>query len=179
MLKRPSAIARVHHAWRRTVSLLYITRDGASCRTSCPRLQGHSMAPVPVGNSNSKHIDGVARPRSATNAHALFGPRHAEPACPSAAIGAFRPRCRMFGTMRERGEDSARQRRRLIKTFPSGRAEQPSAYPFCQGDRAETGRSRMPMARMRRMKAAPYAPSRSGAHTPQVTTRGNELTTWE
>jgi hypothetical protein len=35
-----------------------------------------------------------------------------------------------------------------------------SAYPFCQGDRAETGRSRMPMARMRRMKAAPYAPSR-------------------
>jgi hypothetical protein len=36
-----------------------------------------------------------------------------------------------------------------------------SAYPFCQGDCAETGRSRMPMARMRRMKAAPYAPSRS------------------
>jgi hypothetical protein len=27
--------------------------------------------------------------------------------------------------------------------------------------RAETGRSRMPMARMRRMKAEPYAPSRS------------------
>jgi hypothetical protein len=35
----------------------------------------------------------------------------------------------------------------VIKTFPS--------------DRAETGRSRIPMARMRRMKAAPYAPSRS------------------
>jgi hypothetical protein len=50
----------------------------------------------------------------------------------------------------------------VIKTFPSDRADQPlRAYPFCQGDRAETGRSRMPMARMRRMKAAPYAPSRS------------------
>jgi hypothetical protein len=34
-------------------------------------------------------------------------------------------------------------------------------HSFCPGDRAETGRSRMPMARMRRMKAAPYAPSRS------------------
>ena len=40
----------------------------------------------------------------------------------------------------------------VIKTFPSDRADQPL--------RAETGRSRMPMARMRRMKAAPYAPSR-------------------
>jgi hypothetical protein len=36
----------------------------------------------------------------------------------------------------------------VIKTFPSDRADQ-------------TGRSRMPMARMRPMKAAPYAPSRS------------------
>src|SRR5215813_8142087 len=36
-----------------------------------------------------------------------------------------------------------------------------SAYPFCQGDRAEIGRSRMPMASRRRMKAPPYAPSRS------------------
>jgi hypothetical protein len=34
-----------------------------------------------------------------------------------------------------------------------------AAHSFCQGDRAETGRSRMPMAGMRRMKAAPYAPS--------------------
>jgi hypothetical protein len=47
----------------------------------------------------------------------------------------------------------------VIKTFPSDRADQP--LRICQGDRAETGRSRMPMARMRRMKAAPYAPSRS------------------
>lgn len=36
-----------------------------------------------------EHIDGVARPRSATNARALFGTHHAEPARPSAAIGAF------------------------------------------------------------------------------------------
>jgi hypothetical protein len=40
-----------------------------------------------------EHIDGVARPRSATNARALCGTRHAEPARPSAAIGAFGPRC--------------------------------------------------------------------------------------
>jgi hypothetical protein len=30
-----------------------------------------------------------------------------------------------------------------------------SAYPFCQGERAEIGRSRMPMARTRRMKSLP------------------------
>jgi hypothetical protein len=30
-----------------------------------------------------------------------------------------------------------------------------SAYPFCQGERAEIGRSRMPIARMRRMKTVP------------------------
>jgi hypothetical protein len=47
----------------------------------------------------------------------------------------------------------------VIKTFPSDRADQP--LRISEGDRAETGRSRMPMARMRRMKAAPYAPSRS------------------
>jgi hypothetical protein len=33
-----------------------------------------------------EHIDGVARQRSATNARALFGTHHAEPARPCAAI---------------------------------------------------------------------------------------------
>jgi len=36
-----------------------------------------------------------------------------------------------------------------------------SAYPFCQGDRAGDRSVANAMARMRRMKAAPYAPSRS------------------
>jgi hypothetical protein len=49
----------------------------------------------------------------------------------------------------------------VIKTFPSDRADLPLRISVCQDDRAETGRSRMAMARMRRMKAAPYAPSRS------------------
>ena len=44
---------------------------------------------VPVGNSSSNIFYGVARPRSATNARALFGTHHAEPAQPSAATGAF------------------------------------------------------------------------------------------
>jgi hypothetical protein len=43
----------------------------------------------------------------------------------------------------------------VIKTFPSARADQLPSRP------SETGRSRMPMARMRRMKAAIYARSRS------------------
>ena len=51
--------------------------------------------------------------------------------------------------MRGRGEDALTTDDGVIKTFPSDRADQ------------ETGRSRMPMARMRRMKAARYAPSRS------------------
>jgi hypothetical protein len=29
----------------------------------------------------------------------------------------------------------------LIKTFPSNRADQPLAYPFCQGERAEASSS--------------------------------------
>jgi hypothetical protein len=57
-----------------------------------------------------EHIDAVVRPRPATNARALCGTHHAELARPSAAMGAFCPRCSIFGTMRERGEDGARQR---------------------------------------------------------------------
>jgi hypothetical protein len=34
-----------------------------------------------------------------------------------------------------------------------------SACPFCQGGRAELGRSRMPIASWRLMKVSPYAPS--------------------
>jgi hypothetical protein len=68
------------------------------------------MAGCPCRKLKLEHIDGVARPRSATNARALCGTRHAEPARPSAAIGAFGPRCNIFGTIRERGEDGARQR---------------------------------------------------------------------
>jgi hypothetical protein len=49
----------------------------------------------------------------------------------------------------------------VIKTFRRTYPITLSAYPLCQGDRAETGRSRMLMTRMRRMKVAPYALSRS------------------
>jgi hypothetical protein len=48
-----------------------------------------SVNTSPCRKLKLEHIDGVARPRSATNAHALFGTHHAEPARPSAAIGAF------------------------------------------------------------------------------------------
>jgi len=36
-----------------------------------------------------------------------------------------------------------------------------SAYGFCQGDLGDVGRSRIPIARSRRVKACPYAPSLS------------------
>jgi hypothetical protein len=36
-----------------------------------------------------------------------------------------------------------------------------SAWPFCQGDRAAVGRSRIPIARTRRVYSGPNAPSRS------------------
>ncbi len=36
-----------------------------------------------------------------------------------------------------------------------------SQYPFCQGERAAVGRSRMPIARIRLIKASPYTRSRS------------------
>jgi hypothetical protein len=36
-----------------------------------------------------------------------------------------------------------------------------SQYPFCQGERAAVGRSRMPIARIRLTKASPYTRSRS------------------
>jgi hypothetical protein len=36
-----------------------------------------------------------------------------------------------------------------------------SAYAFCQGERGEVGRSRMPIDRTRRINISPYAPSRS------------------
>jgi hypothetical protein len=48
-----------------------------------------SFTEVSLSETQLEHIDGVARSRSATNARALFGTHHAEPARPSAAIGAF------------------------------------------------------------------------------------------
>jgi hypothetical protein len=55
-----------------------------------PELQNYIVfTGCPCRKRKLEHIDGVARPRSATNARALFGTHHAEPARPSAAIGAF------------------------------------------------------------------------------------------
>jgi len=42
----------------------------------------------------------------------------------------------------------------VVKTFPSEPIAL-SQYPFCHGDRAAVGRSRMPIARRRRMKTLP------------------------
>jgi hypothetical protein len=81
-------------------------------------------------------MDGVARPRSATNARALFGTHHAEPGRPSAAIGARRTRCSIFGTMRERGDDGARQRRRRHQDIPVGSSR--SASPHIRSQRPST-----------------------------------------
>jgi hypothetical protein len=39
----------------------------------------------------------------------------------------------------------------MIKTFPPDRANQ----PFCHGERGAVGRSRMPIARSRRVKISP------------------------
>jgi len=41
-----------------------------------------------------------------------------------------------------------------------------STYPFCHGDRGAIGRSRMPIARSRRVNASPKAPSVSRMSSP-------------
>jgi hypothetical protein len=45
----------------------------------------------------------------------------------------------------------------VVKTFPPDRTEPIalSQYPFCHGDRGAVGRSRMLIARRRRMKTSP------------------------
>ena len=45
----------------------------------------------------------------------------------------------------------------VIQTVPSDRTDRPFAITFCQGERAAVGRSRMPIARIRLIKASPYA----------------------
>jgi hypothetical protein len=47
------------------------------------------------------------------------------------------------------------ERDNVVKAFPSDRPDQPSAYRFCQGERSDVGRSRMPIDRSRRMKTSP------------------------
>jgi hypothetical protein len=43
----------------------------------------------------------------------------------------------------------------VVKTFPTDRTDRLSQYPFCDGDRAVVDRSRIPIARRRRMKTSP------------------------
>jgi hypothetical protein len=43
----------------------------------------------------------------------------------------------------------------VIEAVPPDRSDQPLRESICQGDRAEIGRSRMPIAVRRRMKASP------------------------
>jgi hypothetical protein len=63
-------------------------REGTRGRgRKVPRLK--LLKGCPCRKLKLEHIDGVARPRSVTNARALFGTHYAEPARPSAAIGAF------------------------------------------------------------------------------------------
>ena len=49
----------------------------------------------------------------------------------------------------------------VVQTVPSDRTDRRSQYPFCQGERAAIGRSRMPIARIWLTKASPYTRSRS------------------
>ena len=39
--------------------------------------------------------------------------------------------------------------------FPADRADQPLSYAFCQGERGDVGRSRMPIDRTRRINVRP------------------------
>jgi hypothetical protein len=46
----------------------------------------------------------------------------------------------------------------MVKTFASDRPDQAfNIYPFCQGERNDVGRSRMPIARMRALNVTPNA----------------------
>jgi hypothetical protein len=65
------------------VSLLIGTTPFVSARLSC------NATPTRGPTRQASNPKPDLRPRSATNARALFGTHHAEPARPSAAIGAF------------------------------------------------------------------------------------------
>ena len=43
----------------------------------------------------------------------------------------------------------------MINAFPPDRPDQPFGMPFCQGERKDVGRSRMPIDRTRRTKISP------------------------
>ena len=43
----------------------------------------------------------------------------------------------------------------VVKAFPSDRTDQPFSIPFCQGERGDVGRSRMPIDRSLRIKTSP------------------------
>jgi hypothetical protein len=62
----------------------------------------------------------------------------------------------------------------LARTEPIKR----SAYPFCQGERNEVGRSRMPMTRTRPLNASPNALSLSWMRYLGAVSRGNASVIW-
>src|ERR1700674_1245406 len=53
-----------------------------------------------------------------------------------------------------------------------------STYPFCHGDRGAMGRSRMPIARSRRVNASPKAPSLSRMRKPGTVSQGKASVIW-
>ena len=70
-----------------------------------------TRASCPYRKLKLEHTGDAARPRPAGEARGLFCIRHADAARPCAATGVSGPRCSIFDTMREGGEDVAHQRR--------------------------------------------------------------------
>jgi hypothetical protein len=69
-----------------------------------------------------------------------------------AAVGDYRPQSR---ASLSNAQMRFAKNNDMVEALTSVEPINLSAYPFCQGERAEIGRSRVPMARTRRMKSLP------------------------
>jgi hypothetical protein len=84
-----------------------------------------------------------------------------------------------FGVFRKNSSKVLRVGRdQMISALAPDRPIKRSAYPFCQGERIEVGRSRMPMARNRALNAPPNALSLSWMRYLGAVSQGNASVIW-
>ena len=110
-----------------------------------------SVPEIKSGRTDGVDLRGAGRPRCGQSPEL-----HATLVHPCSAIGAC-ARVIVISLVRSQqlAEVLLAEHHDMIKALPSDRADDFSVCPFCHGDRGAIGRSRMPIARRRRIKRSP------------------------
>ena len=122
------------------------------------RVRSGGGLPLCLPQIKPEHIGDAVHPGSDGTECAPLPRRHVISARPCSTISEYACHCSSPCRTAAHGADGVRLTPRYDRGIePINR----SAYAFCQGERGDVGRSRMPIDRTRRINISPYAPSRS------------------